>query len=133
MHSGPKHKENPPKPAPRKRKKQKRAKLTDPLTRLQRKAYWLIALGGARWGENELDESNVVRASVEELLKTARPYHRQKAEGFLRELQKATLQVLERNSQTRRGTGAQNDHPDRNRITDYSAAGGHITYATPRK
>jgi hypothetical protein len=124
-------------PAKKKRRKHRGAKSTEPIARLARKAYQLIARGSARWGNKELDESYAVRESVAALLgtesvlsKAERSYQRRKAQGFLRELGKISVQVRQRNSQARSGTGNPNDHPDRNRIADYRAAGGRIRWAT---
>jgi hypothetical protein len=130
----PERKESAPVPVRRKQttKKKKRVKLADPLLRLENKARRLIARGATRWGDAELKASCSIRDSVLKLL-ADRPYARRKAEGFLRDLGKINTLVRERISQKERGTGKQNDHPDRNRITDFGSASGSITWGTKRR
>jgi hypothetical protein len=131
-HNGPTRTGTPPVSLRRKAKKKKR-KPANPLSQLAQKAHRLIGLGGSRWGPTELEASYLIRDSVLELVASAGPYERRKADGYLRELQKLNALVRDRMSQERRGTGTQHDHPDRNRVTEFGAAGGRITWATPRK
>jgi hypothetical protein len=100
--------------------------------RWERDARKLISLGASRWDKKEFDASIELRKAVEVWLQKQPPYWHRKAEGFLRELDRLRSQFLERRLQEDRGTGQQNEHPDRNGITEFRPPGGRGTWATPK-
>lgn len=128
-HVGPPHREPRPiqKPAQRKRKK---VTVTE---RWVRQAMRLIKTGASQWTHQELDQCASLQSASRGWLEDKRRQDARKYRTLFRELEKVQELAKQRFELELRGTGGQNDHPERNAINNFSSASGRVRWGTKKR
>jgi hypothetical protein len=118
--------------SPRKPSRKMRPKSKPSLIQWHRRAHQLMKLAAGKWSRLDIDQLNALRAEMRAALRGERVRNQKKVARFLRILNEIGLLLQPRKTRDR-GNPARHAHPDRNRITDYGAAGGRIRWATRKR